>query len=284
MNENQRKRYLVERPRSRSQIRLCLGKCYFTWKRRLLWMKQSRSYARQRKNNIRLPHLVATHKTPLIRQLQNVDMWLQHNKVNNLKLAVDCINGLVIAPGETFSFWYLIGKPTHKKGYLKGMVLCNGSFEPGIGGGLCQLSNLIYWMTLHTPLTVTERWRHNYDVFPDADRTQPFGSGATVVYNYVDLQIKNDTDSDYQLILWLDEELLYGEWRSQRAPLYTYQVYEREHVITQEWWGGYVRYNKLNRRVYDGDGLEIDDVTITENHAVMMYAPMLASAGCGAKT
>ena len=278
MNENQRKRYLVERPRSRSQIRLCLGKCYFTWKRRLLWMKQSPSYAQQRKNNIRLPYLAAAHKTPLIRQLQNVDMWLQHNKVNNLKLAVDCINGLVIAPGETFSFWYLIGKPTHKKGYLKGMVLCNGSFEPGIGGGLCQLSNLIYWMTLHTPLTVTERWRHNYDVFPDADRTQPFGSGATVVYNYVDLQIKNDTDSDYQLILWLDEEFLYGEWRSQRAPLYTYQVYEREHIITQEWWGGYVRYNKLNRRVYDGDGLEIDDVTITENHAVMMYAPMLASA------
>ena len=279
MNENQRKRYLVESPRSRSQIRLCLGKCYFTWKRRLLWMKQSRSYAQQRKNNIRLPHLAATHKTPLIRQLQNVDMWLQHNKVNNLKLAVDCINGLVIAPGETFSFWYLIGKPTHKKGYLKGMVLCNGSFEPGIGGGLCQLSNLIYWMTLHTPLTVTERWRHNYDVFPDADRTQPFGSGATVVYNYVDLQIKNDTDSDYQLTLWLDEEFLYGEWRSQRAPLYIYQVYEREHIITQEWWGGYVRYNKLNRRVYDGDGLEIDDVTITENHAVMMYAPMLVSAG-----
>lgn len=161
---------------------------------------------------------------PYIRQLQNVDMWLQHNKVNNLKLAVDCINGLVIAPGETFSFWYLIGKPTHKRGYLKGRVLCNGSFRPGIGGGLCQLSNL-NWMTLQTSLTVKERWRHNFDVFPDADRTQPFGSGTTVVYNYVDLQICNDTDSDYQLIVWLDENYLYGEWRSQEAPLYTYKVY-----------------------------------------------------------
>ena len=45
------------------------------------------------------------------------------------------------------------------------------------GGGLCQLSNLIYWMTLHTPLTITERYRHSYDVFPDSNRTQPFGSG-----------------------------------------------------------------------------------------------------------
>ena len=45
------------------------------------------------------------------------------------------------------------------------MVLHYGSFQTGIGGGLCQLSNLIYWMTLHTPLTVTERYRHSFDVF-----------------------------------------------------------------------------------------------------------------------
>jgi len=276
MDETQINRYLGEGPRNRSNLRLYLGKCYYTWKRSLLWMKQSCSYAQYKKNDIRLPYLVATHKTPLIRQLQSVDMWLQQNKVNNLKLAVNRINSLIIAPGETFSFWYLIGKPTHKKGYLKGMVLCNGSFKPGIGGGLCQLSNLIYWMTIHSPLTVTERWRHNYDVFPDVDRTQPFGSGATVVYNYVDLQVTNATDSDYQLVLWLDEDFLQGEWRSQQAPLYTYQVYEKEHRITHEWWGGYMRHNKINRRVYNRKGQEIDDVTITENHAVMMYAPMLA--------
>lgn len=283
MDKPQNKQYLIERPRSRSQIRLYLGKCYFTWKRRLLWMKQSKRYARQRKNDIRLPHLAASHKTPLIRQLKNVDMWLQDNKINNLKLAVACINGLVIAPGETFSFWYLVGKPTHKKGYLKGIVLCNGSFEPGVGGGLCQLSNLIYWMTLHTPLTVKERWRHNYDVFPDANRTQPFGSGATVVYNYIDLQITNDTHSDYQLVLWLDEDFLHGEWRSQQALLNTYQVYEKEHLITQEWWGGYMRHNQLNRRVYDQDGQELEDAIISENHAVMMYSPMLASEKDGIK-
>ena len=281
MNETQIKRDIIGRPRSRSKIRLYVGKRYFTLKRSFLWMKQSRGYAQHKKHDIRLPYLVAAHKTPLIRHIRNVDMWLQYNKISNLKLAVECINDLIIAPGETFSFWYLVGKPTHKKGYQKGMVLCNGSFKPGIGGGLCQLSNLIYWMTLHSPLTVKERWRHNYDVFPDADRTQPFGSGATVVYNYVDLQITNDTDSDYQLVLWLDENYLQGEWRSQQAPLYSYKVYEKEHIITHEWWGGYVRHNKINRRVYDRDGLELDDVIITENHAVMMYAPMLASETCG---
>lgn len=44
-------------------------------------------------------------------------------------------------------------------------------------------------MALHTPLTVTERHRHGYDVFPDAERTIPFGSGATCFYNYGDLMI-----------------------------------------------------------------------------------------------
>lgn len=265
----------AQRPQYRSKLRLAIGKSYFTWKRRFLWIKQSHNYARQQKQDTYLPYLSAAHKTPLIRQLRDVEMWLQYNKINNLKLAVDHINGLVIAPGETFSFWYLIGKPTSKKGYLKGMVLCNGSYKPGIGGGLCQLSNLIYWMTLHTPLTIKERWRHNYDVFPDADRTQPFGSGATVVYNYVDLQISNHTSSDYQLLIWLDEDFLRGEWRSAQAPLYSYQVYEKEHCITHERWGGYVRHNQLNRKVYDQDQVEIDDVYIAENHAIMMYPPML---------
>ncbi len=122
-------------------------------------------------------------------------MWMQYNKIVNLKIAVEKLNGIILFPGETFSYWKLIGKPTRGgKGYVEGMTLFYGGFKPGIGGGLCQLSNLIYWMALHTPLVVTERHRHSYDVFPDSNRTQPFGSGATCVYNYRDLQIFNGTD------------------------------------------------------------------------------------------
>lgn len=103
-------------------------------------------------------------------------VW-QENKVTNLKLAVKRLDGLILYPGETFSYWKRIGKPTARKGYKEGMVLFLGQIGGDIGGGLCQLSNLIFWMTLHTPLTVTERYRHSHDVFPDANRTQPFGSG-----------------------------------------------------------------------------------------------------------
>jgi vancomycin resistance protein VanW len=202
-------------------------------------------------------------------------MRLQENKAVNLKLAAERINGLVLRPGETFSFWRLVGKPTRAKGFLDGMVLTNGTFTSGIGGGLCQLSNLIYWITLHSSLTITERWRHTHDVFPDANRTQPFGSGATVVYNYVDLQIRNDTSYEYQLSVWVGDSDLEGQWRCEQPVTYKYEVYECDHNITQEWWGGYLRHNVIRRKVFKL-GNQVDDEFITENHAIMMYEPMLA--------
>jgi len=146
-----------------------------------------------------------------------------------------------------------------------------------VAGGLCQLSNLLYWMVLHTPLTVVERWRHNYDVFPDAGRTLPFGSGATCFYNYVDLQFANQTDQRFLLHVFLTEQELVGQWRSDRPLPHRYQVYESRHEIRHEPWGGYTRHNELRRRVLGPEGQELSDQFITQNHAIMMYEPLLGS-------
>jgi Uncharacterized vancomycin resistance protein len=254
-----------------------LGRLYFTVRRYGDWLLSPKRYAHIIDLNNTLPCTISAHHTPLLRQLRNVDMQLQYNKITNLKLAGACINGLILKPGETFSFWRLVGNTTARKGYLKGMVLNNGGFYAGTGGGLCQMSNLIYWITLHTPLTVTERWRHNYDVFPDANRTQPFGCGATVAYNYIDLQIKNETGMDYQLMVWLDDENLHGAWRSTIPSEFTYEVYEADHMIKSEWWGGHTRCNVLRRRVYDAGHHEIGDEFICANQAIMMYEPLLPS-------
>ena len=263
------------KPRSRSALRLIFGRIYYTTRRYINWWLGNTTFAQTSQNDL-LPNVVYKHQTPLLRKLKDVDMWLQYNKINNLRIAVNKINGIVIKPGETFSYWRLIGKPTRRKGYLEGMVLFLGGYHPGIGGGLCQLSNLIYWMTLHTPLTVTERWRHSYDVFPDVNRTQPFGSGATCCYNYLDLQIYNGTGEEYQLHVYLTEEHLAGEWRAVRLQDQKYEVYEKNHWITQEIWGGYVRNNILHRKVYKADSELPDDEYITENHAIMMYQPFLS--------
>ena len=260
----------------RSKIRSLLGRNYYTFKRYADWYFSGRKYAKT-KNKSFQPYIIFTHSTPLIRNLRNVEMYLQYNKINNLKIAVPRLNGIVVKPGETFSYWRLIGKPTYRKGYLDGLVLCpDGTFKPGIGGGLCQLSNLIYWMTLHTPLNVTERYRHSHDIFPDTNRTQPFGTGATCSYNYLDLQIENKTGNTYQLMVYLTNDRLVGEWRCSEPGKFRYQVYEKEHAITPSIFGGYIRNNVIYRKVYSLENELVEDEYITENHAYMTYTPYLS--------
>ncbi|MFZ5946322.1 MAG: VanW family protein [Bacillota bacterium] len=263
------------KPLKRTKIRVSVGKIFYTFKRYLEWFLGGKKFARKASRTL-LPYVIFKHQTPLLRKLKDADMWLQHNKIKNLKLAVPRISGVIISPGETFSYWRLIGKATRRKGYIEGMVLSHGSFSPGIGGGLCQLSNLIYWMTLHTPLTVTERHRHSYDVFPDVNRTQPFGSGATCAYNYLDLQIYNGTNIPYQLNVYLTDTHLVGEWRAGFEAMETFEVYEKDHWISHEPWGGYVRHNSIFRKGYNRNKELLKDEFIAENHAIMMYQPYLS--------
>lgn len=262
------------KPIKRSKCRLLVGKIYYTLSRYLLWHSEKFKFA-QKKSQQSLKFECYSHMTPLFRELKEVDMQYQYNKIINLKIAVKRIDGIIIKPGETFSYWKLIGKPTSKKGYVNGMVLYCGTYTMGIGGGLCQLSNLIYWMTLHTPLTVVERYRHSFDVFPDSKRTQPFGSGATCVYPYRDLMIRNDTAEDFQLRVNVGHSFLKGTWLSNNKPIYTYEIFEKKHQFKSEFWGGFSRHNELYRRRYTITGEIIDEEYITKNHALMMYSPFL---------
>lgn len=87
-----------------------------------------------------------------------------------------------------------------------------------------KVTNLIYWMTLHTPLKVVERHHHGYDIFLDSNRTQPFGSGATCFYPYGDLMIHNDTNREFQLCVWVGKKYLFGEWRSTQPSDKQYEI------------------------------------------------------------
>lgn len=261
-------------PKRRSPLRARLGSAWYGGLRRLLWLKQAPSFAKERRQE-RLPYVQFSHATPLFRQLKDVDMALQHSKVNNLKLAARALDGVVIRPGETFSYWYLIGNPCKRRGFSPGMVLRSGQVTAGIGGGLCQMSNLIYWMALHSPLTVVERHHHGYDVFPDAGRTQPFGSGATCAYPHADLMLRNDTDETFQLVVRVGETELEGAILGETPPALRYEIMEREHEMRGEYWGGYTRHNKLFRQVFSLDGALLFEEPVAENHAIMMYSPYL---------
>ena len=133
----------VREPKKRSNLRLKLGGAYFSAQRKLRWLSMRKHFARERSGED-LAYQAFSHHTPLMRKLKDVDMQLQRNKVTNLRLACARLDGLLLRPGETMSYWYLIGKPTAGKGYLPGMILRNGGYLAATGGGLCQLSNLIY--------------------------------------------------------------------------------------------------------------------------------------------
>lgn len=261
-------------PIQRSWLRLRLGKAYYAARRYALWRSPGYRWAKERRQDS-LPYLQASHKTPLLRHLRGEDMELQRNKVVNLRLAAAKLDGVLLRPGETLSYWRLIGKPSARRGYLPGMVLFLGRIGSDVGGGLCQLSNLIFWMTLHTDLTVVERYRHSHDVFPDAQRTQPFGTGATCAYPHRDLMLRNDTQETYQLRLRVGKKNLEGEWLATAPPVHRFEIQERDARMDQAAWGGYVRHNAIWRRVFDRDGRFLEDQPLFTNDAIMMYSPLL---------
>jgi len=216
-----------------------------------------------------------SHQSLLLRKLGTVDMRLQYNKITNLKLAADKINNVIIRPGETFSLWKLVGRPTAKKGYLEGMVLMDGEAKSDIGGGLCQMANLLHWMVLHTPLLVTERHHHSFDAFPDSGRVLPFGSGATIFYNYLDLQFRNPTDKTFQINIWVTDEHLKGEIRSDTELEYGYHIIEKGHqYIFDAAKDQYFRTNSLWRDIADRKtGQRLSEEFVDSNYSLMKYQP-----------
>jgi vancomycin resistance protein VanW len=222
----------------------------------------------------KLPFRIKKHQSVLLKKLGESDMQLQINKVTNLRLAVKNINGTIIRPGETFSFCKLVGRPSRRKGYLKGMEISFGKPRAGIGGGICQISNLIHWLVIHSPLTVTERYHHSYDPFPDDGRVLPFGSGATVFYNYRDYQFKNNTPCTFQILLWLSDKCLEGELRINKELDFAYHVFEKEHCFVKME-NEFYRKNEIWRNKiakFEG-GKILETELITKNFARVAYTP-----------
>jgi len=264
----------VIKPVSRSLFRHYMSKEYFIVKRKLNWMFGNTKWSVQACSDLE-GYSFFSHKSVILRPLKDVEMYLQENKRTNLKLAIDKIHNTVIKPNETFSFWKQVGRPSKMKGYLDGLVLSRGIIQKGTGGGLCQLGNLLFWIFAHSPLSIKERHRHSYDVFPDLNRDIPFGAGATLSYNYVDLQIKNETTDQFQIKLWLDDTFLNGELISSAKPSSFFSVVERNHIVKQQIWGGYTRHNQIVKIETFKNG-DTKETLLAENHAIMMYAPFLS--------
>lgn len=224
------------------------------------------------KSKEELEFLIYKHNSLIRRKLGNVNMELQENKAKNLALASPKINGIIIKPGETFSLWKLVGRCQEKHGYKEGLTITSGKTASGIGGGMCQLSNLIHWMILHTDMEITEHHHHDQiDLFPDFKRVIPFGTGTSIMYNYLDYRFKNTTNLTYQLIIYVTEEYLCGELRADSRQDYKYHI-QAEDVFFSKEKDGIYRNGKVYRLKNDcKTGNCISKELIRTNHAKVMY-------------
>lgn len=199
-------------------------------------------------------------------------MQLQENKAINLSLAAPKLNGVLIKPGQTFSFWHLVGNASEKRGYQEGLTITTGRPSKGVGGGMCQLTNLIHWMVLHTELTVTELHHHDQiDLFPDFNRQVPFGTGTSILYNYLDYRVKNETDITYQLLVYVTEEYLCGEIRADRNQPYAYHIKSQNEFFSREPDGIYRNGQILRDKVDPTTGNHMELQLLRKNHAKVAY-------------
>lgn len=219
-----------------------------------------------------LPVLIYRHNSLILRRLGQVDMTLQENKAVNLALAAPHVSGVLLRPGETLSFWQLVGNPSARRGYRKGLTVGNGATGQGVGGGMCQFTNLLHWLALHSDLTITEHHHHDgYDLFPDFGRQVPFGVGTSIVYNYLDYRLRNDTVRTYQLLTWVDGEYLRGELRADLPQGVKYHLHaENERFVQED--GVVYRLGQVWREAVDpATGNVTARGLLRENHARVMY-------------
>ena len=129
------------------------------------------------------------------------------NRLTNIKLTCNKINGLSLKNGETFSFNQIVGPCTAEEGYLKAEIYVNKKIKYALGGGNCQVSTTLYNTALAVPgINIVERHEHGRSV----DYIQK-GKDATVSYNTLDLKFTNNTEKELKLYTWCDDVNVYAK-------------------------------------------------------------------------
>jgi hypothetical protein len=134
-------------------------------------------------------------------------------KRHNIALALAAVDGTVIAPGETFSFWHSVGRPTERAGYRRAAALKRGVLTEDVGGALCLASTLLYNVALLGGLEIVERRCHSVDSYGPA-RYFELGRDAAVEYAYIDLRFRNRHASPVILRARIEDDAVVAELRS----------------------------------------------------------------------
>jgi vancomycin resistance protein YoaR len=189
------------------------------------------------------------------------------NRLHNVRLVSELIDGALIAPGAVFSFNSTTGERTAEKGFLEAPVIINGELQTGLGGGVCQVSTTVFNAAYETGLPIESRTNHALYI-----SHYPLGRDATVNYPDLDLRFRNDTGKWILLRTWVGSSsltvALYGAPLERRvesvaSPLVAVARPRVERVPDPELekgtkvvddYGEPARTTSVTRRVYDAQG------------------------------
>ena len=137
---------------------------------------------------------------------------------HNVKMALEKFNGLVINPNEEISFNSITGPHTSENGYKSAIVIYNGEFTDGIGGGICQASTTLYNALLTSGVQINEVHKHTLPI-----RYVPLALDAMVSEYTADLKFVNTTDYPMFIKTYSDSESVTVEVYSHEQE-YTYKT------------------------------------------------------------
>jgi vancomycin resistance protein YoaR len=111
------------------------------------------------------------------------------NRIHNVLLMGDYLDGTILKPGEVFSFNGTVGPRTAERGFLEGHMILGGLLVPSIGGGVCQVASTVFNAAFETGLPIKERHNHSFYI-----SHYPMGRDATVSWGGPNLVFRNDLD------------------------------------------------------------------------------------------
>lgn len=117
------------------------------------------------------------------------------DRTTNLRLASEKINGVVLMPGEEFSYNKTVGERTIAAGYKDAKIYLNGQVIDGLGGGICQISSTLYNAALYADLSIIERRNHQFTT-----SYLKAGLDATVAYGSTDFRFKNSRQYPIKIV------------------------------------------------------------------------------------
>lgn len=121
---------------------------------------------------------------------RETDIGGTSNRLKNVALAANRINGTVLRTGEVFSYNKIVGHRTVEAGFFEAPEIVKGALKPGVGGGVCQVSSTLFNAALLSGLKIVDRSHHAFPV-----HYLPAGLDATVVDGDIDFQFANSTDA-----------------------------------------------------------------------------------------